>query len=334
MKYRSARGFSGWGQTGILVAFIGAGLIIAGIIQLGIGFSLINSNIPLDQKGDAMLKALFKPENTGWLQASQVISTFFLMFLPTVIYSLICNGNHPLWLGFSRRINLWQIVLGFFIIYCANVVAQPFQDLSKQIIAHFPHFNKWAQGLEDTYNQEVMAMSSLKTWRSLVLAIITIAFFPALFEEVLFRGGIQNLFIRWWKKPLLGIIITSVIFSFIHGEAYPFLSRVILGFALGMLYWQSKNLWVNIIAHFLNNAFFLVQLFIVAHGSNKPDLSKLDDQFPLWLGLVSIIAFYFLFVLFKKVSAKNRSKIEMDETRLWIKSTAQYNLADTKDPFK
>ena len=332
MEYRSAKGFTGWGQLGILFAFIGGGFIIAAIIQLVIGFSLIEKGLPPLQQGDAMLKALFKPENLGWLQISQVLSTFFLMFLPAVAYSLICNGKHPLWLGFSKRINLWQLILGVFIIYCANVVAQPLQELSKLIIAHSPHFDRWAKGMEDAYNQQVLAMSNLKSWPSLVIAIIVIAFFPALFEEMLFRGAIQNLLIRWWKKPFLAIIVTSLFFSFIHGEAYPFLSRAVLGFALGMLYWQSRNIWVNVGAHFLNNAFYLVQLFVVARGHEKPDISKIDDHFPLWIGISSAVIFYFLFVIFNKISTKNRNAIEMDEQKLWIKSTPQYNLAENLNP--
>jgi membrane protease YdiL (CAAX protease family) len=332
MEYRSVKGFTGWGQLGILFAFIGGGFIIAAIIQLVIGFSLIDKGLPALQQGDAMLKALFKPENLGWLQISQVLTTFFVMFLPAVAYSLICNGKYPLWLGFSKRINVWQLILGFCIIYCANVVAQPLQEFSKLVIGQFPRFDRWAKGMEDAYNQQVLAMSNLKSWSSLVIAIIVIAFFPALFEEMLFRGAIQNLLIRWWKKPLLAIIVTSVLFSFIHGEAYPFLSRAVLGFALGMLYWQSQNIWVNVGAHFLNNAFYLVQLFIVARSSGKTDISKIDDHFPLWIGILSAVIFYFLFVVFKKISARNRNGIEMDEQKLWIRSTPQYNLAENINP--
>lgn len=328
MKYKSAKGFSGWGQLGILFVFVGVGFIITGIIQLMVGFSLIDSSIPLEQKANAMMKALLKPENSNWLQVSQISATLFLMFLPAFIYSRICNGKNKLWLGFSPYINAWQVMLGFFIIFCANIVAQPVEELSKQIIAHFPYLNKKAIEMSDMYNEQVLAMANLKTWSSLIIALVVIAFFPALFEEVFFRGALQNLFVRWWKKPLLAIIITSLVFSLVHGEIYPFLSRAVLGFALGLMYYWSKNLWVNIIAHFLNNAFVVIQLFIASRGTEKPDVSKLDERFPLWAELISILVFYGLFLLFKKLSAKNRAKIEMDEQKLWIQSTPEYNLAD------
>ena len=332
MNYRSARGFSGWGQVGVLLGFFGAGAIFTVVSQVVIGTSIINQGIPWDQKGTAMVNALLQPENVFYLLLSQVLGTFLLMFLPVLSYLLICHGNNGLWLGFSKRINFGQALLAFCIIFCANIVANPIADLSKYVIGFFPHIDKWAQSLEDDYGNIVAAMSGLKGAGGLLVAIIVMAFFPALFEEMVFRGAIQNLLVRWWKKPVLAIIFTSLLFSLIHGSAYLFLSRAILGFALGWMYYRSKNLWVNIIAHFLNNTVAVIQLFQIANTKGKPDLSKLDERMPMWIELVSIAVFYGLFILFDKVSAKNRAKIEMDEQKLWIKSTPQYNnIADKQN---
>src|ERR1700710_2375029 len=107
MKYKSARGFTGWGQLGILLALLGAGFVLVAITKITIGSLLIDSNVPLAQKGDAMMKALFKPENVTYLQLSQVLSTFFIMFLPALLYMLICHGKNKLWLGFSKYLNVW-----------------------------------------------------------------------------------------------------------------------------------------------------------------------------------------------------------------------------------
>src|ERR1700759_2383318 len=117
MHYKSARGFTGWGQLALLLAFLGAGFILAVIMQFAVASSLIGSNVPLAKMGDAMQAALFKPENATALQVSQVLGTFFMMFLPAFIYMRICYGKNKLWLGFSNHINIWQVVLGFSIIF-------------------------------------------------------------------------------------------------------------------------------------------------------------------------------------------------------------------------
>ena len=83
MQYRSVKGFTGLGQLGILLVFVGAGFILAGLSQLLIGMQLIPTAGPIDKMGDEMLKAMMQPENVGYARLSQVLGTFFLFFLPT-----------------------------------------------------------------------------------------------------------------------------------------------------------------------------------------------------------------------------------------------------------
>jgi len=142
------------------------------------------------------------------------------------------------------------------------------------------------------------------------------AFFPAMFEEIFFRGAMQNLLVRWWKAPLIAIIFTSVVFSLIHMSVYLFLSRAVLGFVLGLMYQRSKNIWVNIMAHFLNNAFALSQLFWMSKQTQKVDLEKLDPKVSMWMGIVAIGITYGLFLLFERVSTKNRMKVDLKEQEL------------------
>jgi len=111
MNYRSAKGFSGWGQVGVLLGFLGAGLIFAVLTQYLIGLPLVNAALPLDQQLQAMAKALLLPENAFYLQLSQALGTFLLLFLPALSYMHVCHGRDGLWLGFSRRLNIGQVFL-------------------------------------------------------------------------------------------------------------------------------------------------------------------------------------------------------------------------------
>lgn len=120
MGYRSVKGFTGWGQLGILLVFLGAGFILAAGIQLVIGMQLIPSGLSPEQMADAMLKALMLPENVTYARISQVTGTFFLLFMPAVLFLIVCHGKNPFWLGFNKHINAAQIVLGFFLIFLAN----------------------------------------------------------------------------------------------------------------------------------------------------------------------------------------------------------------------
>ena len=331
MEYRSVKGFTGWGQLGMLLVFLGAGFILTAGVQLIIGMQLIPSGLPPDKMGDAMLKAMMLPENVTYARIAQVSGTFFLLFMPAVLFMLVCHSKNKFWLGFNKHINPQQIILGFFIIFLANVIANPLADLSKSLVSYFPNLNALGKSMEDAYTEQVMALSNLKSWGEFFMAIVIMAFFPALFEEIFFRGAVQNLLERWWKMPLLAILVTSLLFSLIHMSVFLFLSRAVLGFVLGLMYQRSKNLWVNIIAHFLNNTVAVIQLFWISRHQTKIEVDKLDPKIPLWGGLIALAITYGLFILFEKASNKNRKQIAFEEQNLLEHADILHSFPENKN---
>lgn len=316
MEYRSVKGFTGWGQLGIFLVFLGAGLILTAGIQLIIAYQLIPSGLSTDKMGEAMIKALTLPENVNSARLAQVLGQFAILFLPAVLFMFVCYGKNKFWLGFNKHINAVQIILGFFLIFLANVIANPLADMTREILKNFPGLNALGLQMEAAYSEQVQVLSNLKSWPEFFLAIIVMAFFPALFEEIFFRGALQNLLERWWKAPLLAVIVTSIIFSFIHMSVFLFLSRVVLGFVLGLMYQRSKNLWVNIIAHFLNNTVAVIQLFWISKHAQKIEVDKLDPKVPLWGALIGLALTLGIFLLFEKASTKNRKQIAFEEQDL------------------
>ena len=316
MQYRSVKGFTGAGQLGILLMFLGGGFLLAGLVQVLIGMQIVPSGLPVDKMTNEMMKAMMNPANVTYARLNQVLGTFFLLFIPAILFLIVCHGKNSFWLGFNKHINSRQVILGFFLIFLANILANPLADISRMLISNFPSLKVAAQQMEDTYTEQVMALSNLKSWGEFFMAIVIMAFFPALFEEIFFRGALQNLLERWWKMPLLAVLVTSLFFSLIHMSIYLFLSRALLGFVLGLMYQRSKNLWVNIVAHFLNNTVAVIQLFWISRHAEKIEVDKLDPKVPLWGAALAVGITYGLFVLFEKVSAKNRKQIAFEEQNL------------------
>ncbi len=309
MQYRSIKGFSGGGAFGILLLFIGVGFILAAIAQGVIGFAMVPAGTSMDKMADQMMKAMLDPRNVQWTRLSQVLGTFALLFLPAFLYNLVVNGKSWFWLGFSKWFTGRQVVIGFFMIVAANFFAAPLADATKWAVAHFPSLDAMAKKMEDTYNEQVLVLSHLKGWGEYLMALVIMAFFPALFEEMFFRGAVQNLLEKWWKKPLIAIIATSLFFSLIHFSIYLFLSRAVLGFILGMMYYKTRNIWVNVIAHFLNNAIAVTQLFYLSMQNQKIEVDKLDPKAPWWVALLGFAALMVLFILLEKYSAENKARI-------------------------
>jgi membrane protease YdiL (CAAX protease family) len=130
--------------------------------------------------------------------------------------------------------------------------------------------------------------------------IFLIAIVPAVGEELLFRGGIQNLLIRWLKNPHVAIIATAILFSAMHMQFLTFLPRFVLGLVLGYLMVYGRSIWYSIIGHFTNN--FLSLVVFHYYRITKPDVNPLDpsqvgDSQPLlgWAGLVVVLALLYYF---------------------------------------
>jgi len=93
-----------------------------------------------------------------------------------------------------------------------------------------------------------------RSGRIFIINILIISVLPALGEEFFFRGILQRLLGDWFRNSHLGIIIAAMCFSAIHMQFYGFFPRLLLGIYFGYLYFWSKNIWLPVLAHFLNNS--------------------------------------------------------------------------------
>ena len=328
MQYKSVKGFSGWSQFGFLLAFLGVGLILTAASQFFLLMKILPAGASMTDK-DLLMKAMMSPENLAITRASQILGTLFLLFLPAYLWSRIVNGSNFFWLGFNKYINGYQVLFGFLIIFTAGIAVGPLTDLTKMILVHFPAIDHKALALENEYNMQVTALSHLKGWPEYFVGLIIMAFLPAVFEEAFFRGAVQNLFVKWFRSPLTGIIMASVIFSLIHMSIYLFLGRFLLGMVLGLMFYYTKNIWVNITAHFINNTIALTSLFILSR-QGKPITEDAADPHVHWsLSIVCAGIVYGLFILLKKYSVNNKARIAAKENLLIAEADPFRSFAET-----
>ncbi|RYE00444.1 MAG: CPBP family intramembrane metalloprotease [Sphingobacteriales bacterium] len=101
-------------------------------------------------------------------------------------------------------------------------------------------------------NMESSALQ-MNSVAEVILRIIVMALLPAICEELFFRGVLQRMFYSFFKKPLLSIVATALVFALFHASWYNYLPIMIAGFILGFTYFYTGNIWYNIILHFLVN---------------------------------------------------------------------------------
>lgn len=299
MAHFATKRFNYWGQLGTLTAFCGAGLIVGGLSSLLPLIGKMNlSDFTNDNIGDIVTK-LMVPENATIFRWMQFISTFFLFFVPPVMYAWVCHQQPFKHLGFAHSVNAQQAILVILMMLACLPLVSGLQEITEKL--------PWSKATllqfkdaETEYNKEVMVIARMNNFYDYLVSLVMIAFLPALFEETIFRGGIQNLLSRWTKAPILSILITAIIFSAVHGSYLGFLSRFALGFILGWVYYRTGNIWLNSIGHFFNNGFAITALYLYSKPGQKVDMAAMEDHFPFWVMVPSVLALYGLFVAFEK----------------------------------
>lgn len=301
MAYPATKRISYWGQLGILAAFTGAGLMIGGIVSLIPLFGKMDLKAFQGLSSKEVMNSLLVPENANLLRWVQFITTLFLFFLPPVCYAWLCHKKAFTHLGFKNKVTASQFLVVIFIMMASLPLVSALAELTKMLPFSKLTFEKFEKA-EEEYNRQVSIIGRMDSFGDYILSLIMLAILPAMFEETIFRGGLQNLLSRWWKAPIAAIVVTAIIFSIVHGSYFGFLSRAILGFLLGWMYYRTGNLWLNIIAHVANNAFAVTMIYLMRLKDPKMDVAKADVNLSIWWGLISLAVIYGLFILFEKVS--------------------------------
>ncbi|HSC54095.1 MAG TPA: CPBP family intramembrane glutamic endopeptidase [Phnomibacter sp.] len=289
------KGFSGLGQLGILLGMVGAGLVVGGLISVGVWMGMTGQG-PLTMQQD-----MLNPKFVGAIKVMQAVSTLFGFFLPAVGYAFVCyrNGWHALGFG-HNKIVLSLLGISLLLIMCSGALIDGLSTLNKAIPVS-PGAKAFFDKMERTYEEQVTVIAEAKTFSQYLLSLVMVALLPAVFEEVLFRGGLQNLLLRWWKKPWVAIVATSIVFSAIHGSWYGFLPRIALGLLLGGIFYTTQNIWYSIIVHFVNNAVVVTYMYWLTMNK-KPVSLATESSFPWWAGIISLVVVVVLFRWLKKNS--------------------------------
>lgn len=127
----------------------------------------------------------------------------------------------------------------------------------------------------------------MDNWSELLVNMVLIALLPALGEELVFRGVVQQQLMRRIANPWVAMLISAAVFSAAHFQFDGFLPRMLLGFLLGWLYWRTRNFWVPVAGHFFNNGLQVLGQYLYGKEMSSIDLEK-DVQVPWEFAAISV----------------------------------------------
>ena len=134
------------------------------------------------------------------------------------------------------------------------------------------------------------------TLTSLGLNLFTIAVLPALVEEMIFRGYILRTLRPYGN--VFAVLVSSMLFSLMHGNLRQIPFAFIGGLIFGFLYVLTDNIWMTVTAHFANNAVsVLMEYFGFSLSDNA--VGYYNALIIYGLSLIGVIALIILFVCYK-----------------------------------
>jgi uncharacterized protein len=254
-------------------------------------------------KGDLALLAVPSP-GTGsdqpWLIMFIIIAQDISYFIiPALIILVGLDPGYRTGILNMKTLSLNDILLVTILAFCTF----PLTGLAGQFNSGLtlPDWlsgvEQWMRNKEDYADHLLDVIMTSGTFGGMLLNVLIIAALPAISEELIFRGVLQRIFHNLFRSGHLAVWITSLLFSAMHLQFYGFLPRSILGLIFGYLFLWSKNIWLPITAHFVNNAVPSIAAYIKGWETiNEPSLSINGRQITgtiVSLGIGIIILAYF-----------------------------------------
>ncbi|WP_315818644.1 CPBP family intramembrane glutamic endopeptidase [Paraflavitalea speifideaquila] len=155
---------------------------------------------------------------------AQAFSSLILFVLPTFLFAVFTfTGKYTYFLGFKKAEQPNMYVLAAFCILLAFPFALWLGELNQQI----PLPSSMVE-LENKASGQMEAFFKSNKPIDVIINVIVIGLFPAVCEELFFRGALQRILIQLTRNPWVGIILTGFLFSALHLQFQGFFPRMFL----------------------------------------------------------------------------------------------------------
>lgn len=256
-------------KTAIKYFFIYLGLYLLGAIAMALPAVMIEFAI----KGTG-----FDPEHlSGWSMSLMILGS---QLLPLYVFwkKKYCDLTFIKNSQFVRLLAL--MFVGWLGCYLLISVVQQY----------LPHFD-W----------DVKVLSDIGDMATNPLGILAVCIMAPIVEECVFRGAIERKLLERDWNPWWAIVISALLFAVFHGNLAQGVTAFILGLFLGWVYYRTRNLWLCIFVHAVNNTWSMVGYFI----SGAKDINwEATDVYPFYVNLLIFVGSVFLLAVAVRSTGK------------------------------
>jgi len=290
----------------LLLALVLAGAIVFGVLSMFIGLAVTNGSAAIGN-----LEGLLTGEtsNANFIKIVQAGSSIGMFVFPALLMEIIEKRRHR-YLDFKAAVNpqLWFIIIGI-MFFSAPIFEQAIKLNERLVLPEaLSGVENWMKAKEAELERLTHIFLADTTYWGLIVNLLVVAVIAAIGEEFLFRGCVQGILLRWFRNPHAAVWITAIVFSAIHLQFYGFLPRMLLGALFGYLLVWGKNIWLPVLAHFINNATAVISAFYLQRQGRSLDDMNFSEEIPSYLYFISFVLTGVLLYQYHKTATQKNTR--------------------------
>jgi membrane protease YdiL (CAAX protease family) len=235
------------------------------------------------------------------MQGGTAITTFILM--PLLYLRIVEQKTWSDFMASKQSVDLYKM-MGFTVLL--TFITMPLTGLimewNQGIV--FPEFlqglEEWFKAKEEAAKVMTQAITKFSGTGELLVGIFVVAVVAGVGEELVFRGIVQNLMWKGTNNIHIAIWVTGFIFSAFHLQFYGLIPRMLLGVLFGYYYYWSRNIWVPILAHFINNAVTVIGIHLYNTGEIKMNIEE-NEAMPWHTIFISVVLSAIILYYYKRM---------------------------------
>ena len=281
-------------QLILLLLLILAGAVFSSLFAMGLFYLSYGLHTDITQYPDMM-------------RLLQLISAIGTFLFPALALAWLCSSNPKEYLSIGKMPKGHILLLTFLCVFLLTPSISLTGLLNNQM--ELPSFmepiESWMRSQEETAEQLTLKLLAGGGIITLFFNLIVIAVAAGVTEEFLFRGALQRIIGNWTHNHHIIIWSAAIIFSAFHMQFFSFLPRMLLGAYFGYLLYWTRNIWIPVFAHFVNNAFAVIAMSDTQLKDNEFITGDISTQNLLPYTIVAIVALFFFICCCKKLKTNN-----------------------------
>ena len=290
------------------LAILGGMVLFFGMIGHAIGALVCNSILGIDFIHNPTLLSNFKTDAKALqaLKLLQICVTIGAMLIPAWFFPKALEQYTPTFLQTTFRFNPIYIVYAIALVFLSAPFISWLIEMNSrlQFPASMHRLELQLQASEAAATELTKVFITSNTLSELLVTLFIVALLPAITEELLFRGALQQFTKLCFGNVHLAVILSAALFSAFHGQIYGFVPRMVIGIMLGYLFAYSNSVWPGVLAHFVNNTIAVLASHFAVEQTKWSVFSE-SYQFPFYI--VCISAACCIVLLFGMYIAQHKS---------------------------